>query len=61
MEERGAHSSRGWNGSQATATCLSLVLMLSSGSFLAFLLLSGESAVGLEGLTCTVVSALLTE
>lgn len=51
---------RDCDGSQATANCLSLVVMLLSGSFSAFLfLLFDESALSLESLTYTVVTALL--
>lgn len=60
MQPTGACSERDCDGSQATANCLSLVVILLSGSFSAFLfLLFDESALSLESLTYTVVTALL--
>lgn len=60
MQSTGACSERDCDGSQATANCLSLVVMLLSGFFSAFLfLLFDESALSLESLTYTVVTALL--
>lgn len=60
VESRGEYSKRGCNGSQAMTSCLSLVVMLLSGTFsVFFLLLFDESSTGLESLTYSVFSALL--